>query len=320
MRSPWLSVIIPTYNGRRFLRQALESIVIQGSDDIEVVAVDDGSTDDTLSILRSYEDRLALRIVEQERVGNWVAGTNRGLRVASGKYVSLLHQDDIWLPGRISFLREELARAGPAALVIHPVVFIDGRGRRVGRWRCPLPPDVLLPDDVVIERLLVQNFVSVAGTLFPRASALDVGGMDEGLWYTADWDLWLKMAGLGDSLHVPRMLAGFRVHPLAMTMTRSIRLDDFRQQLELVLARHLGPWKVERSRKASVEAAARLSVEANVAMASLAHRRLPAMGSLFRAASSLGPVDWARYLRDSRLVERAGARVRAGIGTRRRNR
>ena len=99
MRSPWLSVIMPTYNGASYLSAALESIAIQLEKDIEVIVVDDGSTDRTISIIRAYTHRFPLRIVERNHSGNWVANTNMGLSLARGEYVSFLHQDDSpWLP------------------------------------------------------------------------------------------------------------------------------------------------------------------------------------------------------------------------------
>ncbi len=81
---PWISVIIPTYQGERFLAQALESIAQQWDDTIEVIAIDDGSTDNTLAILKQYATRLALRVLAYEHTGNWVQNTNRALNLARG--------------------------------------------------------------------------------------------------------------------------------------------------------------------------------------------------------------------------------------------
>src|SRR5687768_10956133 len=153
--TPWLSVIIPTYNGETFLREALESLVAQNDDGLEVVAVDDGSTDRTVDILLAYSDRLRLKVLEQKHVGNWVVGTNLGLETAIGHYSSLLHQDDIWMPGRLRHVRAVMATAGPPALLVHPIWFIGPDGRRAGIWRCPLPVGRLLGPDMVVPRLLI---------------------------------------------------------------------------------------------------------------------------------------------------------------------
>jgi GT2 family glycosyltransferase len=303
--SPWMSVIMPTYNGQTFLSEALESLVAQRDDELEVVAVDDGSTDRTVEILHAYADRLRLRIRQQEHTGNWVVGTNAGLRSATGAYASLLHQDDVWMPNRLRDVREALATSGPTALLVHPIWFIGPDGRRAGAWRCPLPHGRLLGPEIVTPRLLVQNFISVLGTVFPRQVAIDDGGMDEELWYTADWDLWLRLAAKGPTWHVPKRLAAYRIHPQTQTATRSAELGDFRQQHEAVLERHLG----QRSSRA-IETTARLSVEVNVALAAKSHGQRASISQLLGRFLLLGPIGWWRYLRYSRIVERAGSRVR----------
>jgi glycosyltransferase involved in cell wall biosynthesis len=294
-----------TYNGETFLKQALESLVAQGDDGLEVVAVDDGSTDRTLEILHAYSDRLRLNILEQEHVGNWVVGTNLGLESATGTYASLLHQDDVWMPGRLHQVRAALAAAGTAALLVHPIWFIGPDGRRAGAWRCPLPHGRPLGPNTVIPRLLIQDFIPVLGTVFPLDVAVTAGGMDRDLWYTADWDLWLRLAAMGPTWHVAKRLAAYRIHPQTQTATRSAQLEEFRQQLEAVLARHLD----ERA-PSGIQRAARFSVEVNVALAAISHGKQASLLKLIGRFLALGPIGWWRYLRYSRIVERAGSRLR----------
>src|SRR5689334_7383953 len=106
MGSPWLSVIVPAYNGARYLPAALDSIAAQRADDIEVIAVDDGSTDDSVDVLRQYAVRMNMTIVEKAHRGNWAACTNVGMAAARGRYFCWLHQDDFWQPRRLEVLRE----------------------------------------------------------------------------------------------------------------------------------------------------------------------------------------------------------------------
>src|SRR5712672_1230348 len=109
MSTPWLSVVMPTYNGGAYLAAALESIRGQQSGgEFEVIAVDDGSEDGTVAILEEYSSRLPLRIVRRARGGNWVASTNHGLSIARGEYACLLHQDDLWMDGRLQAVRAAL--------------------------------------------------------------------------------------------------------------------------------------------------------------------------------------------------------------------
>jgi GT2 family glycosyltransferase len=305
----WLTAILPTYNGARYLVHVLDSIVNQADPSIEVVAVDDGSTDDTLAILDRYRSQLPLRVVKQSHRGNWVASTNVGLALAQGRYACFLHQDDRWEPGRSNAVREAMRTDSPM-LVLHAAWFIDETGLRLGQWRCPLPAGASLPGDLVIERLLVQNFVPIPSPVFPREAALAVGGLDETLWYTADWDFWLRLASLGSIHYISAPLVAFRIHAASQTARRSRDSSAFRHQLEIVLDRHLPAWEARNFGQECVTRAARFSVEVNVALAALHHGERPAWGRLVRVAARLGLRGWWRFLRDSRVVERVLPRLR----------
>ncbi|HEY1263674.1 MAG TPA: glycosyltransferase, partial [Terriglobales bacterium] len=205
-----LSVIIPTRNGEQFIAKALESIRQQGDHEIEVVVIDDGSSDGTLQIVEQFKHALSIRQVATGGIGNWVAASNIGLRQASGDWACFLHQDDFWLPGRVAALRAEMENPG-VSLVIHNAIFVGPQGQRLGAWTCPLPPGTVSPRRFV-ERLLVQNFIAMPSPIFRRKAALDCGAMDESLWYAADWDLWLRLGALGSVRFLPLALSAFRIH------------------------------------------------------------------------------------------------------------
>ena len=189
-------------------------------------------------------------------------------------------------------------------MFLHPAWFIDRHGARIGPWRCPLPEGVVEPD-FLVERLLVQNFIAIPAPLFSRNVALRLGGLEEGLWYTADWDFWLKLARQGQTIHHPRPLSAFRIHPHAQTMQGSRQIDDFRSQLDIVLDRHLAGWKHSSGANSQVERVARFSVEVNTNLAALAHHRESHLARLFWRFLCLGPAGWQSYFRDSRIVERS---------------
>ena len=147
----------------------------------------------------------------------------------------------------------------------------------------------------------MQNFIAIPAPVFEREAALRAGGMDESLWYTADWDFWLRLAREGTIRYLDAPLAGFRVHPASQTMVRTDAADR-RRQLEAVLERHA------RALPHAVQRAARLSVEVNLALA--AKRGAVRWSALLGALARLGPAGFRRYLRDSRIVERVAARLR----------
>jgi GT2 family glycosyltransferase len=313
--NPWLTVTMTTYNARDYLATALDSVIAQADDGIEVIAVDDASTDETLSILESYRPRLDLRVVARERnTANWMAGLNEGLRRARGDYVCFLQHDDYWLDGRLRAARAALDRDPEAVLLLHPARFVDRGGRRLGQWNCPLPTGrVLAPEDVV-ERLLIQNFVAVQAAIFRRDAAVGVGGLDEALWYSADWDFWLKLAAAGRTIYLAEALTAYRIHNHSMTWWRTDeQIAEQRRQLEQVLDWHSAVLEKRRPIRPAVRRAARFSVEVNTTLAAYAHR--PGVPVIGLGARFLGlmPSGWHRYLRDSRIVERVSARLRAGM-------
>ena len=313
MNRPWLSVLVPTFNGEAHLRPTLDSIVAEADPEVEVIAVDDGSSDGTCDVLRSYQGRLNLTL-ERRQVGNWVANTNLALERASGEFACFLHQDDCWLPGRLRAVRTLFAEFPSAGLVLHACRFVGPGGRGAGTWRCPLPARRPVPPAATMERLLVQNFIGTPGGVFRRALALDFGGLDESLWYTADWDFWLKLSSVADTVYLPRALALFRLHAASQTATRSRSLDEFRRQMRVVLDRHTALWQApDALTRAAVERTATAAIEVNLALAAAYHRAPVERGRLFAALRRLRPSDWRRLARDSRLHERVLARLRAGL-------
>ena len=240
---PFLSVVMPTYNGERFIVAALESVRGQDAEGIELVIVDDGSTDRTLEIIHDFTKLFPIRLITPGRSGNWVAATNVGLREASGDWACFLHQDDLWLPGRIARLRAAMENA-EGALVLHNAMFIGPDGQTLGPWTCPLPEGSVASHQF-IERLLVQNFIAIPSPVFRRSAALDSGGLDETLWFSADWDLWLRLGALGPVWFVAETLSAFRVHPASQTVARKLQKNEWEEQLTTVLSRHLPHWAIQ---------------------------------------------------------------------------
>src|SRR3982751_5197842 len=204
----WLSVLMPTYNGQRYLRETFESLVTQDDLDFECVVVDGGSTDETRDIIDAYSRRLNVRLFVRPELPNWVAKTNFAFGQASAPHVCMLHHDDLWLPGRARAVRAALSRHPEAALALHPSTLIDAQGRHVGEWTCPLEPEPTLYSPAeLLEHLIVQNFIAVPSPTFRKEAALAVGGIDAQLWYTGDWDFYLKLAQTGPAIYLDEPLS-----------------------------------------------------------------------------------------------------------------
>ena len=310
-QQPWLSVIIPTYNGSKYLTAALNSVVVQQDERLECVVIDDGSTDHTLAIVESFQDRLRIKLITKARAGNWVINTNHALMEATGEYACFLHQDDLWLEGRLEQIKKAIAAYPQASLYLHDSVFIDEQGKPLGLWSCPLASRrrIISADDM-IEKLLVQNFVAIPAPVFKRTAAIEIGGLNDQLWYTADWDFWLKLAALGDTCYIPKPLAAFRVHGDSQTIRRSSSVAEFRQQMRSVVDKHLS---LKSSRE--VGKVAFFSTEVNTTLAAMVHGESTNLLKLALDFVLLGPTGWWRYWQDSRIQERISARLKAKIQT-----
>jgi glycosyltransferase involved in cell wall biosynthesis len=317
MTQPWLSVLIPTYNGEAYLSFALDSVLIQGENDIECIVVDDGSTDSTLSILNTYQNKIPIKLIQRTRQGNWVANTNYALSFATGKYVCFLHQDDLWFKNRLSTMKGLIEQFPTVDFFLHSSNFLDGDGNYLGLWSCPLPPSPkIIKPKLMTEKLLMQNFISIPAPIFKRELALRVGGLDEALWYTADWDLWLKISACSDTLYYPKPLSGFRIHLNSQTIARSSYLQDFRKQLESVVEKYFVGWDVPDSFKKEVYKIAVFSIDVNTTLASTIHKKKSHLFGLLIAFLLLGPMGCYRYFENSRIWERVTARLKARLITR----
>jgi len=305
---PFLSVVMPVYNGERFIAAALESVRGQ-HEGIELVIVDDGSSDRTLDIVRDFAKVLPIRLLTPRRIGNWVAVSNIGLREATGDWACFLHQDDLWLPGRIERLRGEMESAEDA-LVLHNAIFVGPDGRELGPWTCPLPEGDV-PQERFIERLLIQNFIAIPSPVFRRNAAIGSGGLDEGLWFSADWDLWLRLGALGPVRFIAETLSAFRVHPASQTAARKALPEEWETQLTTVLARHLQNLPVTGNLRAKVERAGMASIAVNSALSAASRGEPVSPSQVFLKLLALGPSGWHRYVRDSRIVQRVRSRLKA---------
>lgn len=316
MTSPWLTVISPIYNGEKYLSQALDSVVVQEDNNIECIVINGASTDTTMSILNSYQNKLPITIHQKELKDNWVVKTNYALSMATGEYVCFLHHDDFWLKDRLKIMKGLVRQFPDVTLFLHPSYFIDVQGNYVGQWKCPLPshPKVI-NSNLMLERLLVQNFISILGPIIKREAALKVGGLEETLWYTADWDFWLKIAAYGDTVYYPKPLSGFRIHPSSQTIVRSSHIQDFQEQLESVAQKHLSSWAAPVHIKKEVSKIASFSNKVNSSLAGTLHGENINWVSLLLSFLKLGLLGWQRYFRDSRIWERAIARLRARLIT-----
>lgn len=309
--SPWLSVVLTVYQGTRHLPDALAGLEGAAEGELEILALDDGSTDGSLALLEAARARLPIRILSDgSHTGNWVGRTNEGLRAARGEWISLLHHDDAWEPGRLAALRAAAARHPDAGLLLHPARFVDDVGRRIGRWGCPLPAGRPLPPETVLSRLASQNFIPIPSPCFRRTWAETAGAMDPSLWYFADWDYWLRLVRLGPTVYLPEPWARFRLHAGSQTVRRTGDLEEIARQFDAVQNRLAAAPPSDPALRARIARARPLARAAYLWLLAAAHGLPRPTRALCAAAWRAGPAACGRYVRDARLADRIPPRWR----------
>jgi glycosyltransferase involved in cell wall biosynthesis len=181
---PSVSVIIPTYNRPHLLPRAIESAFAAGTD-LEVVVVDDASSDETAEVCRSIKGIKYVRLKHNQGVAG---ARNAGVLAGSSEYIALLDDDDVRLPGSLDLQLTALKESG-AALIYGQALF-GGATDRVARDRYPQP----CPSGDVFWQLLTQNFIPSGSVVFRRSCLFSSGLFNRSLAGIDDWDLWLRIA------------------------------------------------------------------------------------------------------------------------------
>jgi teichuronic acid biosynthesis glycosyltransferase TuaG len=205
---PLISVIVPVYNGAEYVAAAVESALAQTVRELEVVIVDDGSTDTTPAIAAELAARDS-RVVVVRQANRGLAGArNTALRHARGSYVGFLDADDLWLPQK---LERQVPYLRPGAIVYGDAQLVDDAGEALGRLSKHL--DIEVAD---FDVLLSHNVIPVVTAVVDRTLLVDP--FAEELRSAEDWHLWLRLAAAGHTFtYIPEPLAVYRIRAGALS-------------------------------------------------------------------------------------------------------
>ena len=217
---PTVSVIIPAYNAEAFIAETIQSALDQTYRDLEIIVVDDGSRDGTVTHVGAFGDRVRLH---QQPNGGVARARNTGVSLARGEWIAFLDSDDLWLPTKVE---RQLACSTAA------ITFTDryNIGERGGLPKLQSLVTPMLGGDI-FEALLGCNFITTSSVMMRRSLFQQLGGFDVTLTGTEDWDLWLRAGAHHDIGFCPEPLVQYRLH--AGSLSRNFARVN-RERLQLI--------------------------------------------------------------------------------------
>lgn len=225
---PTISVIIPTYNGARYIRQAIDSVLAQSYSDYEIIVVDDGSTDNTAEILWPYGDRITYLYQSNQKLPT---ARNNGITASKGKYLAFLDSDDLFLPDKLEVQARYLDERPDVGLVASGWQYIDDDGWILSTSE----PQEDRP--ITLETILFGGLAPVHAVLLRREWFGRVGGFDPQFAYCEDMDLWYRLALAGcPMVWVEAIVCQYRIHTDNMSRSPEIHFNYYRRAMDKAFA------------------------------------------------------------------------------------
>jgi len=201
MNAPTVSIVIPAYNHAGYLGEAIQGVLAQDYPNIELIVLDDGSTDATPEVLRKYSGQFYW---ETQRNAGQAATLNKAWGMAKGEFLGYLSADDLLLPGCVSAAVEALQASPEIVLTYCDFELIDPHSRVIRTVRAR--------EFDYREMVVSLTCAPGPGVFFRRAAFQRAGGWDTALRQMPDYDYWLRLGLTGAFKRIPRTLAAFRVH------------------------------------------------------------------------------------------------------------
>jgi len=212
--SPWpkISIVTPSFNQAQYLEETIRSVLLQNYPNLEYIIIDGGSTDGSVEIIKKYSPWLTYWVSEPDRGQSHAI--NKGFQHATGDILAFINSDDFYLPDAFMLVAENLSI--DYQLFVGITLQIDADGILSGKRRAPS----LAVDDVADWQ---KNWFRQPGCFFSKEVFEKVGGIDESLNYSLDFDLWVKILKVGDGKYIENELAVARNHPGMKTRNKGGR-------------------------------------------------------------------------------------------------
>jgi len=202
---PLVSVIIATYNRADYVGESINSVLNQSYQNVEIVVIDDGSTDNTKNVLSQYKNKI--KYIYQENKGQ-AAARNNGIRESKGEFIAFLDSDDLLMPGAIELQVNALSSESNIKLAYGRIMEIDSKGRAIVTHR----NNQRYKSGSVYGDLLLDYFIQTSTVMVRKECFNHIGYFDESIRGTEDWDMWLRISRHFKVQCIDAIIAKYRVH------------------------------------------------------------------------------------------------------------
>jgi len=212
MKSTLVSVILPVYNGEKFIRQTIDSLLAQDYENMEIIISDDGSTDSTSEIIKSYGSQI---IYLYKKNGGCSSAYNFALEKSQGNLIALANYDDLWRKDKISKQVKRFKETGSSLIYTDHVYFSENdftfdkiKPRNNSKIK------KLRVEEDTFNSMIQSNFIACASVMISRISLDEIGLFDASLPHAEDYDMWLRLATEGHTFqYIDEILTSIRRHP-----------------------------------------------------------------------------------------------------------
>lgn len=240
-----VSIITPSFNQAAYLETTILSVLNQDHPRIEYIVIDGGSTDNSVEIIRKYEDKLAYWVSEKDK--GQADAINKGFARAAGEVVAWLNSDDYYLPGAVSAAIKMFEENPDVVLVYGNMLAVDGHGKTF---------NTLNYKQLTLEDLLCFQIIGQPAVFMRRSALVKTGGLDASFNFLLDHYLWTQLAQHGRIMHVPQTWSAARYHAEAKNRAKAAEFgrEAFRILEKVKQDKNLAPILAKVNRRARASA------------------------------------------------------------------
>jgi len=232
-----ISVLLPVYNAERFVAETLDSLIRQTNKNFEIIAVNDGSSDGSLKVLREYakrDDRI--KVIDQKNQG-LVKTLNTAAKLSSGEFLARIDADDVALDRRFEFQLKAMKEDSNRVLIAGGFDVMNEDGEIL--YHDAVPTNY----EDIINAMYTRNPIAHGSILMRRSAFEEAGGYSEDCGPTEDYELWTRLSKIGTIIALPQTIFRWRVNPNGITSTKSDIMEKH-MKVNFVKFQELHPFKL----------------------------------------------------------------------------